>query len=1396
MQKHLTTHLLDAHLQWRLLLGVFCKKGAALRWDITMSSTRAVRVLIAVFTWLVVGGLGCAPAAYAQQILQPNQEYTEASTDLTIQTLAGPVSIRRTWIAGQWYLNPAWANLRLIPDPIGGVLAVDRAGSIYEQTGSDATSEGGRIYRFDDDNFIQQTSSGWRWYDRLGNSVLYSSKGVIQEYGNPYGAKVSFRRDAQGRMVNIQDPQDRTIYTLSYDSSGRVERIADLGGAAVRYQWNSTGQLEEVMDSRGQRWRYEYDSKNQIVRRTNPAGASLKITYATPPGELPASAGFSGLGSGTGSDGAGGTGVSSGRTKVPAPRNARVSSYQDEEGAIWNYRVEYDRTRQQYSIAIQRPDTSQAVRRYSRDGWLLYASLQDETQFQRSIDSATQHRLLNAAGQTTTIHYNSIRRPLRTIHPDGSSESSEYDGQGRMVRHTDALGVITTWQYDARGSLLEVVEALGLPEQRAHRYSYDEWGYVLTYSRGAGNGQGADAIFEHYAYDSWGNARQWTDGIGQKWAYTHNVRGDVESETTPLGHTWRASYDSRGATLRTEDPLGQSRQYQYDSVGLPSKFTDAMGQNWDLAYDKTGRLTQLTDPLGHAWKKSYDPLGRITLRTNPSGLQARIRHDLLGRSVEATDPAGNSTRYEYGAKDTSLAGMRIATAYPTFRDTYKYNQRGWPTQRMVGTSRTFHYAWDAMGRHVGTTNPAGHATVYRRDALGRLVEIVDSLNQSTRQTWDAHDRVTSVTDAKGNTHRYDYDKAGKRIEERRPEGGLTLYQYDADGQFIRRTDAGGNTRHYEYDKAGSLMTEEHKLAGVVDQRVVYQNNANGFLTSYQQEDGSGRRISAITYQRDGLNRITHRAIRYGDTITQTVGQSYNEDGQLSGHTYPDGSNGRYSYVNGQLSQVQLPDGSAITFHDYQWYVPTRIQTPGAIKTQSFDELLRPSRIEVRGAGSQVLASRQYEYDLAGNISQINSDLGQTRYSHDSLWRLTQVQPDANLQALGLPAEQYGYDPVHNRTSSAHQPGQWSYNQDNQLLQYPQRKNNGQSLPTQVQYNAQGHTQQEINSDGNKTYGYNAAERLTRFESTSASGARIQAHYQYDPFGRRISKTVMQGATSQTTYYMYGDDGLLAELNEQGAMKRAYGWDPVAGQSGLWGTEPLWQAEASLQSPSLSAAGTSYHHVHTDHLATPMVATDKTGAQTWKAISEAFGRMLVNDASTIALNLRLPGQYFDIESGGHYNYHRDYSPEIGRYVQRDPIGLGGGINAYAYVEGDPLGDIDPDGLNPRGFPRKPAELIPLDGGGGGASGGGRISYPKPPPTSRIVKFCESPSQSPVWKDLTNHRGSIRTNGENGKNRNYYEWDHTHGDIEVFDRNGRHLGSMNPNTGDMHKPAVPGRRLNDL
>lgn len=115
----------------------------------------------------------------------------------------------------------------------------------------------------------------------------------------------------------------------------------------------------------------------------------------------------------------------------------------------------------------------------------------------------------------------------------------------------------------------------------------------------------------------------------------------------------------------------------------------------------------------------------------------------------------------------------------------------------------------------------------------------------------------------------------------------------------------------------------------------------------------------------------------------------------------------------------------------------------------------------------------------------------------------------------------------------------------------------------------------------------------------------------------------------------------------------------------------------------AASAASMYFVQTDQLNTPRAITDENNVLVWKWDSDPYGAVPPNESPTgapaFAFGLRFPGQVFDRESYLYYNYHRDYDPQTGRYIQSDPIGLAGGINTYGYVEGNPLGFTDPSGL---------------------------------------------------------------------------------------------------------------------
>ena len=152
----------------------------------------------------------------------------------------------------------------------------------------------------------------------------------------------------------------------------------------------------------------------------------------------------------------------------------------------------------------------------------------------------------------------------------------------------------------------------------------------------------------------------------------------------------------------------------------------------------------------------------------------------------------------------------------------------------------------------------------------------------------------------------------------------------------------------------------------------------------------------------------------------------------------------------------------------------------------------------------------------------------------------------------------------------------------------------------------------------------------------------------------------RGDQKKVTYYLYDGNTLTAEIDAD------------------TDTETYKQAVFLDNAPVAYLVGRDTYAIHSDHLGTPQMVTDKDGEVVWSAEYDPFGMATVNTAS-LELPYRLPGQYFDTETGTHYNYLRDYDPGTGRYITSDPIGLQGGLNTYAYASNNPLSSIDPLGL---------------------------------------------------------------------------------------------------------------------
>jgi RHS repeat-associated protein len=161
-----------------------------------------------------------------------------------------------------------------------------------------------------------------------------------------------------------------------------------------------------------------------------------------------------------------------------------------------------------------------------------------------------------------------------------------------------------------------------------------------------------------------------------------------------------------------------------------------------------------------------------------------------------------------------------------------------------------------------------------------------------------------------------------------------------------------------------------------------------------------------------------------------------------------------------------------------------------------------------------------------------------------------------------------------------------------------------------------------------------------------------------------------GSSNGTVHTIHdGRGNIVAEADGSGDTVREYIWLPDAGYAGT-----------DLSVAVVTDVDTTpvLYYAHTDHLGRPVKLTNASKSSVWDAVWLPFGGAH-SITGTLTHDHRLPGQWYQLEAGLHYNWHRHYDPGIGRYTQPDPLGFVDGPSQYAYAESNILFLIDPSGL---------------------------------------------------------------------------------------------------------------------
>jgi RHS repeat-associated protein len=1054
-----------------------------------------------------------------------------------------------------------------------------------------------------------------------------------------------------------------------YDTDGRLITLVDLGGMSQDLSYDAGGRLSSVTDRTSQRsLSFSYDSKNRLTSVTDPNGNGYTYSYdstgrlvqVTPPDAVPGNPG---------------------------------------RQYLYNEQVHTSNTNLPYALTgiLDENGSRYATYRYDAQGRGIateHAGGSDLHQLAYNADGST--TITDALGQPRTFLHQTIlgfKHNVGQSQPAGSgcaasASSISYDANGNVASRTDFNGNLSCYAYDLNRNL-ETVRVEGLAPGSTCPSD------LAAYAPSTGGSERKTATQWHtdyrlptqidetgrrttFGYDANGNLLNKTiiDTATQQsrsWNYTYNSLGQVLTEDGPrtdvndvTSYTYYAdtTADHKPGDLQTvTNALGHVTTFTaYDANGRLLRLADPNGLVINFTYDARGRLTHKTVD-GHTTIYDYDNVGNLIKITRPSGAFYNFTYDAAHRLTDIQDALGGKIHYTLDAMgNRNQEDIKDAQGHIVKTHSRAYDTLNRLYQDIGAYNQTIQYAYDANGNLTQITDAEGHSTQRQYDTLDRLIRSTDALNGQTDYDYDTLDRLVQVTDANNHGTIYSYNGLGDLTQLDSPNTGVTQYAYDSAGNLAQKTDAENITATYQYDAINRLLGIDYPGT---EADVVNDYDTTPLFTWNIPQLGrltSTRRGSSPTHyigydRRGNIAYTTATALANPYYYDDRIGYLYNADDQVSEVQFNWYRQHRYHYDQaGQIDRISVHDWDDGDFSG-SGYDVTRVLADnivhlpfgpvtgltygnGLTLNRNYDQ---DYRLAGQSVGNQL--NLAYGYDANGNL-QTATDLlaaaNDQSYSYDGLNRL--------IAANGTAQQSYQYDPVGNRLANDLNGAatQYQYDLGSQKL-FSQTG----AHPNTVVSNAVGN----ITHAGGKTYLYAPDQRLASVKQGSADIAR----YSYDAQGRRRSKTV--GTT--TTHYDYDLQG------------RLLGEDRVPGDYVYLDGEPLARVDYNLSDWSGNVAGWNIAYYHNNPLGAPLQTTDRLGQISWNAQLDPFGKAApLNPA--ITQNLRFPGQYYDQETGLHYNMARYYDPGIGRYLQSDPIGLSGGINTYTYVRNNPLKYIDPKG----------------------------------------------------------------------------------------------------------------------